>query len=212
MEQGRIRRPGPEEASEKRKCLLMRNTCLYLAALVLSLLAGSSSAQGLETEIPAKYGYIVKLGQAVPDFELELPDGSKVDLKSLRGKVVMLNFTATWCGECRKRMPRIENEIWQKHKDDPGFSLYAIHVQDPKDKVLELKRQMGSTYPIALDPEAENFFRFSGRGARGAGVPRAVIIDRSGRIVFATGYYRDDEFDEIKRLISELLSDDANGK
>ena len=59
-------------------------------------------------------GYIVKVGEAVdPDlYQLTLTDGKQVTLSSLRGKVVMLQFTASWCGVCRKEMPFIEKDIW----------------------------------------------------------------------------------------------------
>ena len=64
---------------------------------------------------PDAAGYIVKVGDMAPDFEMELTDGQKVKLSDLRGKVVMLQFTASWCGVCRKEMPFIEKDIWLKH-------------------------------------------------------------------------------------------------
>lgn len=67
-------------------------------------------------------GYIVKVGQTAPDFTVTLTDGKTVKLSDFRGKVVMLQFTASWCGVCRKEMPFIEKDIWQKHKSDPDFS------------------------------------------------------------------------------------------
>ena len=72
---------------------------------------------------PDNAGYIVKVGDMAPDFEMELTDGQKVKLSDLRGKVVMLQFTASWCGVCRKEMPFIEKDIWLKHKDNKAFAL-----------------------------------------------------------------------------------------
>lgn len=75
---------------------------------------------------PDNAGYIVKVGDMAPDFEMELTDGQKVKLSDLRGKVVMLQFTASWCGVCRKEMPFIEKDIWLKHKDNKAFcSLWS---------------------------------------------------------------------------------------
>jgi peroxiredoxin len=67
-------------------------------------------------------GYIVKVGDMAPDFKIKLTDGKTVQLSDLKGKIVMLQFTASWCGVCRKEMPFIESDIWQKHKNNPQFA------------------------------------------------------------------------------------------
>lgn len=56
-------------------------------------------------------GYIVEVGQDCPDFELTLQDGTKTSLKELNGKLVMLQFTASWCGVCRREMPRLTKMV-----------------------------------------------------------------------------------------------------
>jgi peroxiredoxin len=179
------------------------------AIAVLFLLFGTTYAQTTPKEIPADYGYIVKLGQAVPDFDLLLPDGSTINTKTLRGKVVMLQFTASWCGVCRKEMPHIESEIWQKHRDNPNFALYGIDLKEPKEKVVEFQKQVGITYPLTLDPDGEIFYSFA---APGAGVTRNVIIDKTGKIVFMTRLFKEEEFNEMKDVIGELLNDDITSQ
>ena len=71
-------------------------------------------------------GYIVRVGEMAPDFTITLTDGKQVTLSSLRGKVVMLQFTASWCGVCRKEMPFIDKDIWLKPKDIADFALIGI--------------------------------------------------------------------------------------
>ena len=73
----------------------------------LTLLTMTTFAQLSEIpvkEIPEDYGYIVKIGQQLPDISLELTNGTKITTSDLKGKVVMLQFTASWCSVCRKEM------------------------------------------------------------------------------------------------------------
>lgn len=76
-------------------------------------------------------------------------------LSSLRGKVVMLQFTASWCGVCRKEMPFIEKDIWLKHKDNADFALIGIDRDEPLEKVLAFAKSTGVTYSLGLDPGAD---------------------------------------------------------
>ena len=147
-------------------------------------------------------GYIVKVGDMAPDFEMTLSNGERVQLSSLRGKVVMLQFTASWCGVCRKEMPYIESDIWAKHKDNADFALYGIDREEPVEKIHELIEKTGVTYPIGLDPEADIFKLYA---EEKAGITRNVIIDRDGRIVMLTRLFEMDEFNEMVQVIDGLL-------
>lgn len=173
--------------------------CSILALFVYSTVDGQAY---LQQEIPVDYGYIVQLGQTVPDFDLVLPDGTKTNMKALRGKVVMLQFTASWCGVCRKEMPHIEKDIWQKHKSNKNFALYGIDLMEEKEKVVDFQKQIGITYPLALDLDGKIFYSFA---APDAGVTRNVIVDKTGKIVFLTRLYKEEEFKEMKKVIEVLL-------
>lgn len=146
--------------------------------------------------------YIVKVGDMAPDFEMQLMNGQSVILSSLRGKVVMLQFTASWCGVCRKEMPHIEKDIWAKHRNNPNFVLYGIDREEPVEKIVELIEKTGVTYPIGLDPDAGIFTLYA---KREAGITRNVIIDRDGRIVMLTRLFDMDEFKEMVHVIDSLL-------
>ncbi len=152
--------------------------------------------------IPEDYGYIVKVGQALPEIELILTYGKKVTSSDLKGKVVMLQFTASWCGVCRKEMPHIESEIWQKHKNNSNFSLIGVDMDEPVDKVKKFADDMKITYPLALDPGGKIFYTFA---AKGAGVTRNIIVDKTGKIVYMTRLYKESEFNEMKEVIELLL-------
>lgn len=170
-----------------------------LFLLVAWMAAWSAQAQ---TAQPDANGYLVKVGAQAPDFTVTLTDGSQVRLSELRGKVVMLQFTASWCGVCRKEMPFIERDIWQKHKDDAAFALIGIDRDEPLEKVIAFAGQTKVTYPLALDPGADVFALYADRKA---GITRNVLIDRDGKIVKLTRLYKEEEFNELVQQIDEML-------
>ena len=149
-------------------------------------------------------GYIVRVGDMAPDFEMELTDGQKVKLSSLRGKVVMLQFTASWCGVCRKEMPFIEKDIWQKHKGNKNFALYGVDRDEPVETVKAFAEKTGVTYPLALDPGADHFAKYADRKA---GITRNVLIDKEGKIVMLTRLYNEEEFASLCKKIDEMLAE-----
>ena len=153
---------------------------------------------------PDSVGYIVRVGDMAPDFEMELTDGQKVKLSSLRGKVVMLQFTASWCGVCRKEMPFIESDIWQKHKANPNFALYGVDRDEPVETVKAFAEKTGVTYPLALDPGADHFAKYADRKA---GITRNVLIDKTGKIVMLTRLYNEEEFASLCKKIDEMLAE-----
>ena len=162
-----------------------------------------SSKSDIELEAMAdQRGYIVQVGDKVPNIEFELIDGSKTSIKKLKGKVIMLQFTASWCSVCRKEMPHIENEIWLPNKDK-DFVVIGVDRDEPIEKVEKFIRQMKTTYPVALDPGADIFGQFA---LKKSGVTRNVIIDKKGRIVFLTRLFDLKEFEAMKNKIEELLN------
>ena len=114
----------------------------------------------------------------------------------------MLQFTASWCSVCRKEMPFIEKDIWQKHKSNPNFALVAIDRDEPLETVLKFAKSIPITYPIGLDPKADIFALYA---QREAGITRNVIIDKNGKIVFLTRLYDEAEFKKMTEVIEELL-------
>jgi len=170
--------------------------------IIFLLLTFAVQAQTPVKEIPADYGYVVKIGQQIPDFTMTTTDGKSVRMADLKGKVVMLQFTASWCSVCWKEMPHIESDIWKKYKSNPNFALYGIDLDEPKDIVEKFAKQIPVTYPLALDPKGEIFYQFA---EKNAGVTRNVIVDKTGKIVFMTRLYKEDEFQEMKKVISGLL-------
>jgi len=166
-----------------------------LAAMLLTAAAFSQEQKVYDN------GYIVKPGDLAPDFIIKEAGGKTYKLTDLRGKVVMLQFTASWCSVCRKEMPFIERDIWLPGKEK-GLVVIGIDRDEPVKTVLKFRDDMKITYPLALDPGADIFALFA---LKESGVTRNVIIDRNGRIIFLTRLFEREEFDRMRDTIfSEL--------
>ena len=144
----------------------------------------------------------VKIGDMAPDFTIQFLDGTKQKLSEHRGKVIMLQFTASWCSVCRKEMPFIEKEIYQVLKSNDKFLLIGIDLKEDKATIEKFKKATGITYPIAFDTDGKIFELYA---EAEAGVTRNVIIDKDGKVAFLTRLYDREEFDAMKSKINELL-------
>jgi len=179
----------------------MKQLAIIIFSIILSFPVMAQLSDIPQKEIPADYGYIVEIGQQMPEIEMKLIDGTTVTTADLKGKVTMLQFTASWCGVCRKEMSHIEKEIWQKHKNSDDFVLIGVDLDEPLEKVKKFASDMKISYPLALDPGGEIFYTFA---AQGAGVTRNVIIDRKGKIVYMTRLFKEEEFNEMVEVIKIL--------
>jgi len=152
-------------------------------------------------------GYLVKVGDQAPDdYELVLHDGTKTNLKSLRGKIVVLQFTASWCKVCREEMPYLEKDLWQAYKDK-NVVLIGVDRDEPLEKIQKFHSDMNISYPLALDPGAQIFYRFADKKA---GVTRNVIIDPQGKIRYLTRLYDKAEFSAMISAIDKLTKEESN--
>ena len=114
----------------------------------------------------------------------------------------MLQFTASWCGVCRKEMPFIERDIWLPNKDNKDFVLVGIDREEPLEDVKKFAESTGVTYPLALDTNADVFASYA---ERKSGITRNILIDRDGRIVKLTRLFNETEFKELVQAIDSLL-------
>ncbi|MBR4312695.1 MAG: TlpA family protein disulfide reductase [Bacteroidaceae bacterium] len=187
---------------------------LFFAAALMMLAACNNVTKKSEVvdavaEAPVKdtvvyeHEYLVKVGDVAPDFTLKYTDGSDFTLSELRGKVVMLQFTASWCGICRGEMPHIESRIWQPHKDNADFVLVGVDREEPREVVEEYTAKLGTTYPMLLDDKGDVFASYA---VRKSGITRNVLVDRDGRIVKLTRRFEEAEFNDLVATIDSLLA------
>ena len=179
-----------------------KKSFIFLFFLLVASVA--AIAQNKDSGMVYDNEYLVKVGDIAPDFTLELTDGSTFTLSEHRGKVVMLQFTAGWCGVCRKEMPFIERDIWQRHKNNENFVLLGIDREETKEQIDAFIKKVGTTYPIAMDVNADVFASYA---LRNSGITRNVLIDKDGRIVMLTRLFNEDEFNSLVEHIDKLLAE-----
>lgn len=167
------------------------------------LISLSISCIGQEKKpLPDERGYLVKVGDLVPNFTIIFPDGSpSKKLSELKGNVVMLQFTASWCSVCIKEMPHIENQIWKVYKNK-GLVLYGVDRGENVNEVTKFSKKMKITYPLIMDQDSKIFEIFA---SPKTGVTRNVIIDKEGKIAFLTRLFDKNEFNKMIAKIDELL-------
>ena len=182
-----------------KKLFVLFSVCL---AALTSVSAQTADNQKELVEKADSNGYIVFDGDKAPDFTVTLTDGRQLKLSDLRGKLVMIQFTASWCGVCRKEMPFIERDIWLRHKDNPNFVLIGIDRDEPLEKVVNFAKQTGVTYPLGLDPGANIYARYA---LRQSGITRNILIDKDGTIIKRTRLYKEDEFNSLVQAIDNYL-------
>lgn len=147
-------------------------------------------------------GYKVKVGDQAPKFSFELLSGEKITNKNLKGRLVVLQFTASWCGVCRKEMPHLEKRVWQEFKDK-DFILIGIDLKESPGKVKEFIKQTKVTYPFTIDKDGSLFSLFT---IPGAGVTRNIVINAEGEIIFLSRLFNKKEFKEMTEVIKNELN------
>ena len=119
-----------------------------------------------------------------PDFTLRSMEGPNLRLNEQRGRVVMVNFWATWCGPCRQEMPHL-NKLYDKYRDS-GFVLLGVNIDDNAGKATDLAAKLGLKFPVLLDTD-KTVSRLYDMGT----MPATVVIDREGRVRHLHRGYRD---------------------
>lgn len=141
---------------------------------------------------------------AAPDFTLPDLDGNTISLSTFKGKVVLLNFWATWCPPCRLEMPTME-QAYQKYKDQ-GFEVVAVSIDaGPRSTVKYFLQELGLSFQVLLDPDMGTL-----RAFRGFSLPTTILIDRQGFIRSRENGYRDWSDGASTQLLQGLINEGSS--
>ena len=156
--------------------VLFRRHSLALILVTLSVVSLKLTPALAQSKVDYKAVPILQAMKEVaptPEINLATPDGKKLSLKDFRGKIVLLNFWASWCVPCREEMPAME-KLYQEFKDK-NFVILAVAVKDRKQDAVDFAKELKITYPIALDPDAK-----VGQEYGAWGLPATYIIGPKG--------------------------------
>ena len=166
---------------------------VFSCLLLFLALSGFAQAQ-------QRPGSVLTLGSQVPDFRFSATPDSMTHLAAYRGKVILLNFFATWCPPCNAEFPHLEKEIWAQYKDRPDFVLLAFGREHNWKEVKAFAKQKQVTFPVYPDPYRNVFKLFAQ-----AYIPRNVVINAEGKIIYESIGYKPREFERLKTLLDKQL-------
>ncbi|WP_300739650.1 TlpA disulfide reductase family protein [uncultured Alistipes sp.] len=143
---------------------------------------------------------LVRVGDKAPDFTVEMFDGAEISLEALRGKVVLLNFWATWCPPCREELTHVQKEIIDRFEGRP-FVFLPVSRGESREAVAAFREKTGYAFPMGLDSLRTVYDRYASNF-----IPRNFLIGPDGKVVFSAVGYDEEEFRELILAIEEALA------
>jgi peroxiredoxin len=157
----------------------------------------TASAQDQAAEIAKTT--LVKVGDKAADFTVEMLDGKQVTLSKLKGKVVLVNFWATWCPPCREEFKRMQKDVVDRFKGK-DFQLLAISRGEKKATVDQFRDKQGYTFPMGLDPKQEIYNKYASNY-----IPRNFVVGKDGKVIYVSVGYEPAEFENMLKAIEAAL-------
>ena len=143
---------------------------------------------------------IVKVGEMMPSFSIVSDNGTKINSAELKGKVLLINFFATWCPPCQKELASVQQTLWPKYKDNNKFVMLVIGREHSDKELATYNEKKGFTFPLYPDKSRAIFGAFAK-----SLIPRSYLIGKDGKVIYAGKGYTDKEFAELLEKIETAL-------
>ncbi|MBQ5860520.1 MAG: redoxin domain-containing protein [Alistipes sp.] len=174
----------------------MKRLFLICAALVMAFAVMPKVAMA-QDDIEATT--LIKKGDKAPDFTVEMVDGEQITLSKLKGKVVVVNFWATWCPPCRQELKVVEKELINRFKGK-DFVFLPISRGEAKKTVEAFRKQNGYTFPMGLDPKQTIYKKYASNY-----IPRNFVVGKDGKVIYVSVGYEPKEFAEMVEVIEKAV-------
>lgn len=163
--------------------------------LLLCLLVLAATAAGAQADAD-----IVKVGDTMPPFTIVHDDGTTLSSATLKGKVVLINFFATWCPPCQKELAAVQETLWPAYKDNAQFRMLVVGREHTDADLRKYNDKKGFTFPLYPDKSRAVYASFAT-----SLIPRTYLIGKNGKVIYTASGYTDEEFALLMNKISDAL-------
>ena len=142
----------------------------------------------------------LKKGDLMPKFELASSVYGEIKPDDLKGKVVLINLFATWCGPCQTELAEVQKTLWPKYKDNKDFVMLVIGREHTDEQLQKYNERKQFSFPLYPDPKREVFSLFAEKY-----IPRAYLFDKEGKLIHSSVGYTEEEFQVLMDTIESEL-------
>ena len=142
----------------------------------------------------------LKIGDALPTFELKSSVYGDVKPADLKGKVVLVSLFATWCGPCQKELAEVQSTLWPTYKDRKDFVMLVIGREHTDEQLQKYNERKKFDFPLYPDPKRDVFSLFAEKS-----IPRAYLFGKDGKLIYSSIGYTAEEFQKLMKSIETAL-------
>lgn len=143
---------------------------------------------------------IIKVGDTMPAFTIVSDNGAEFKSVSLQGKVVLLNFFATWCPPCQKELAAIQETLWPKYQNNVNFVMLVIGREHSDEELLTYNEKKGFEFPLYPDKDRAVYSKFAK-----SLIPRVYLVGKDGKVIYAAKGFNETEFAELMKHIDKAI-------